>query len=248
MSYAQGDYVSAGYFLSRHTGARDCTGIELRRVTLAADHSQREYFPNAWTLSWCHTNRQEQIDKAAAFGIAERELDSVIAWADRDFGSAFGAWSVLFSLEDARAAARSMLGNAADLELWGIGLHRDLLNAYCDASRPPAPKPGYAPTGASGTHRAACIRPAPLAEGGSILGHELLIEGLGCTFNSPESLHLDEQELFRAMRVVPNRHGLIDSVDEAQACGRHLDAHAAEIPYPITGWLPWLIVRYPLLR
>jgi hypothetical protein len=241
------DYVSSGYFLSRYTGTRDCTGVEIRRETLAADHSPREFFPDTWALSWCRESRIERIQKAAVFGITEQELDGVIAWGDQSFDTAFGAWNVFFGLEDARGAARVMLGRAVDLELWGVGLHRDLLSAYCDASKPLA-QPGYAPTGASGVHEAACTRSAPLAEGGVVLGHELLIDDLGGSFNSPESRHLEERDLFRALGVARNALGLIDSFDEALACARYLDSLAAATPHQITGWRPLLIVRYPLRR
>jgi hypothetical protein len=129
--------------------------------------------------------------------------------------------------------------------VWGVGLHRTLLRKYCEASKPPPPQPGYAPTGASGTHIAVCVRSKPLAPGGEALGHELLIDDAGCCFNSPESRHLDEKELLRTVGVVPNGHGLIDSFDEALACCHHLEARAAESQHAITGWRPWLIVRYP---
>jgi hypothetical protein len=240
------DYVSSGYFLSRFTGAKDCKGIEIRRDTLATDHSQREFFPNAWVLSWYRMDRTERVQKAAVFGITEQELDGVIAWGDRGFDSAFGAWNVFFTLEEARTAARSMLGRASNLELWGAGLNRNLVSAYCHASKPPAPQPGTAPIGASGVYEVTCMRSAPLAEGGVALGHELLIDDIGCAFNSPESRHLDERAHFRALGVVPNGLGLIDYFDEALACARHLDSLAAAKPHRITGWRPWLIVRYPL--
>jgi hypothetical protein len=218
----------------------------MRRETLAIDHSQREFFPDAWALSWYRTNRTERVQKAAVFGITEQELDGVIAWADRSFGTDFGAWNVFFGLEEARRAARSMLSRAADLELWGAGLHRDLLSAYCDASKPPAPQPGYAPIAASGVHEATCTRSATLAEGGVVLGHELLIDDLGCAFNSPESRHLEERDHLRALGIARNAHGLIDSFDEALACARSIDSIAVATQHQITGWRPWLIVRYPL--
>lgn len=62
----------------------------------------------------------------------------------------------------------------------------------------------------------------------------------------PESLHLDEQGLLREAGVVPNDHGLIDSLDEALACCRLLEPDAAEQQDERAGWLPWLIVRYSL--
>ena len=79
-----------------------------------------------------------------------------------------------------------------------------------------------------------------------MLGHELLIDDLASCFDSPESRHLDERDLFRSLGVVPNSYGLVDSFEEALACCRHLDSHAAETPHRITGWRPWLIIRYPL--
>ena len=240
------NYVAAGFFLSRHVGVHDCTGLELRRITLAHDHSQRRFFPESWTLSWCRESREERLERAAVFGIAEPDIDRVIAWADENFDSVFGAWDVFFTLDGARAAARSVLKNAAGLELWGVGLHRSLATEFCKASAPPPQVPGYALTGASGLHAVTCARPAPLPDGGTVLGHEVLIPEFGATFNSPESRHLDEQAVFRAAGVVPNALGLVDSFEGALSFCRFLDAHASDTQHQITGWLPWLIVQYPL--
>ncbi|MFL5322225.1 MAG: hypothetical protein ACJ790_21390 [Myxococcaceae bacterium] len=238
------DYVASGYFVSRWTGTRDCTGVELRRVTLAGDHSQRSFFPDAWALSWCAETRENRIAKAALFGIADHQLDGVMSWADADFGKEFGAWSVFFTLKAAKDAARLVLPNAPDLDVWGVGLHPTLVHSYCEASKPPPSPPGYAPEGASGAHIAACVRSSPLADGGEVLGHEILIDDAGSCFNSPQSRHLDEQAVFRAVGVVPNSYGLIDSFSDALACCRELDAHAGETQHAIRGWMPWLIVRY----
>ncbi len=46
--------------------------------------------------------------------------------------------------------------------------------------------------------------------------------------------------------MVPNEHGLIDSFDEALACCRLIGPDRSQERHPSTGWLPWLIVRYPL--
>jgi hypothetical protein len=113
------DYVAAGYFLSPYAGVHDCTGVELRRITLANDPSQRRFSPESWAVSWCSETREQRIESAAVFWIAEPELEQVMAWADQNFDSVFGAWDVLFTLDSAREAARSFLRNAADLELWG---------------------------------------------------------------------------------------------------------------------------------
>lgn len=241
------DYISAGYFLSRYTGERDCTGIRLRRITMAREHSQRRFFPHTWAIPWCGDDRSERIERAADFGVPEADLDAVLAWADASFGTKFGAWSVFFSLGHARAAAAAMLGNVRDLDLWGVGLHRDLARSFCDATRPPPPEPGFAPMGASGVHIAVCQRPAPLADGGVPLGYEVLIEDLGCEFNSPESRHLDEVGASRAAGIAVNADGLFESLEDALSCCRQLPGVGEDAPpYRCSGWLPWLLVRYPL--
>jgi hypothetical protein len=240
------DYVASGYFLSRHTGLHDCTGVELRRVTLAHDHTQRRFFPQTWALSWCSETREERLAEAAVFGIAEGELSRVIAWADRAFDSVFGAWDAFFALDAARNAARAFLRNAADLELWGVGLHRSLVSAFCETTAPPPQQPGYAPVGATAIHIATCVRPAPLADGGTVLGHEVLIAEAGCSFNSPESLHGDERAWFQKAGAVRNQHGLIDSFDEALACCKLIESAARQEGALCTGWLPWLLVSYAL--
>ncbi len=240
------DYVASGYFLSRDTSLRDCTGIELRRITLAHDHAQRRFFPQTWALSWCSETREERLAEAALFGIAEKGLERVMAWADQAFDSVFGAWDAFFTLDAARDAAHSLLGGVADLELWGVGLHRSLVSAFCEASAPPPQQPGYAPVGASAIHTATCVRPAPLVEGGSILGHEVLVADVGSSFNSPESLHIEEATLFQQAGVVPTEHGLIDSFDEALACCKLIERENGRERALGTGWMPWLIARYTL--
>jgi len=241
---AETEYIAAGYFLSRLVGP-DCTGTPMRQVTLARDHSLRRFFPNSWTLSWVGEARDDRVAAASEFGILEQDLDQVIAWADRGFGTIYGAWSTFFTLEAARAAAHTMLAGARDLELWGVGLHRDLLAGYCRASVPPPPEPGFAPTGASGAHIAACTRTAPLTPGGRLLGFEVLFEACSA-FDSAESLHLDESAALRAARVTPNGVGLLDSLADALLVCQHLPPPPAEDPTPRAGWLPWRIVEYPL--
>jgi len=238
------DYVGSGYFLSRYAGAPDCTRLQLRRISMGHDHSLRRFFPETWTLSWCRESRDQRVKDAAVFGISETELDAVITWADSAFESAFGAWDVFYSLEDARGAARSFLRNAADLELWGVGLHRSLVSAFCEETDPGPPQPWGVPSrGAVDTMT--CLRPAQLADGGTVLGHELLIAATGCSFNSPESLHVDERALLRKAGVVANEHGLIGSFGDALECCRLLGPEY-EKEAEDTRWRPWLLVRYPL--
>ena len=237
-------FVAGGYFLSRYVGP-DWTNTPMRRVTVASDHSPRRFFPDSWTLSWCDMAEAARQEQAAEFGIAPADLGAVMQWADRAFNVEFGAWHALFTLPVARRVARTWLGGVADVELWGIGLHQSHVAAYCRASAPPPPKPGYAPMGASATHEMVCLHPAPLAADGEALGFELLVAECG-GWNSPQSRHLDEDEALHAVGITANAHGLIDSFADALRLGQALAVPDDGGPAALTGWLPWLLVRYPL--
>lgn len=234
-------YVAAGYLLSRLGTEVDCTGVRLRPTSLAADHGQRCFFPDAWALSWTQVERAERLREAAMFGVGEDALDALVAEVDRRFEREFGAWSTWYRLEDARAFASRWLSGAPELRLWGVGLHRGLVETWRETFVE-LRQPGSAPVGASGVRTSIEGRGERLAPGGVPLGHELLVEDLGCCFNSPESLHFDELALLEACGVHPNAHGLLDEFDEAVRCCRHLEASEPESPR----FLPWLVVEYPL--
>jgi hypothetical protein len=228
------DYAAAGFYLSRPTGTEECAGINLARRSLASDPSERAFFPDDWTLSWVRRDAAERAARAAVFGFGADQVDSIKEWAKRSFGVSFGLWRVIFSLDDARTIGQSALGACDGVELWGVGLHRSLVDAYCrDAAR----------LSASGVCTAVRAR-GKLPEGGTILGHEVLFEELGASFSNPESRNLDEVAMFRKTGVAPNDDGLIDSFKDAKKCCRYLDEQAATSN--VKGWQPWLLVRYPL--
>jgi hypothetical protein len=236
------EYLSAGYFLSRQVEPQRQGD---RAVTLGADHSPRRFFPESWTLSWCGDPSESRVRNAQLFGMTESDLDRVQAWADGAFGSVFGAWDVIFRIEDARAIARTFLSRAQGLELWGLGVHRSFLKELRDGTEPPAQVPGYAPSGASGVHLATEMGRS-LAAGGTALGHEPLIAEVGCGFSSPASLHLDEAAVWSRLGVQLNEHGLVDSYAEALAGCREFATATLSGPAPQSDWFPGLIVRYSL--
>jgi hypothetical protein len=236
------DYVSAGYFLSVLV---DPPAPGHRAVTLGSDHSPRRFFPESWTLSWCGESPETRASKAREFGIAESELPRIHAWADGAFGKTFGAWDVIFRIEDAREMARMFLSKASGLELWGLGIRRSSVDDVREGTTPPAQTPGYAPVGASGVHQVTELS-RPLASGGTPLGHEPLIAEVGCSYNAPASLHIDEAAVWARLGVQPNDLGLIDSYEDALAgCGEFTRFSVAG-PAHQSEWFPGLIVKYPV--
>jgi hypothetical protein len=235
-------YLSAGYFLSRLV---EPVPPGHRAITLGHDHSPRRFFPETWTLSWCRESAERRIRDAQHFGVAEADLGRVHTWADAAFSKVFGAWDIIFRIEDARTIARMFLSRAQGLELWGLGVRRSVLEDLRKGTEPPPQVPEYAPIGASGVHKIAELG-QPLAPGGSPLGHEPLIAEVGCSFDSPASLHLDEAAMWSRLGVQPNEHGLIDSYDEALAGCREFASEEVAGPDPLSDWFPGLIVRYPL--
>lgn len=237
-----GQYRAAGYFLSRLV---DPLQPGQRTITLGHDHSPRRFFPESWALSWCNELPEHRLRSAQHFGIAEADLGRVHAWADAAFGKEFGTWDVIFRIDDARAMARSFLGGAQGLELWGLGVRHSILEDLRKGTTPPPPRPGFAPVGRSGVHLATELG-FPLAPGGTALGHEPLIADAGCSFNSPASLHLDEASVWNRLGMRTNEHGLIDSYDEALAGCRVFASEEVAGPDPLSGWFPGLLVRYPI--
>lgn len=233
-------YLAAGYFLSRLV---EPVRPGHRAITLGHDHSPRRFFPETWALSWCKEPPESRVHDAQLFGIAEADLGRVHAWADAAFGKQFGAWDVILRIEDARAMARRFLAGAQGLELWGLGVHRSVLEALRGGTEPPPQVPGYAPTGASGVHLATELG-RPLAPGGTPLGHEPLIAEVGCSYNSPASLHLDEAAVWGRLGVQANEDGLIDSYEDALAGCREFASEEVAGPDPLSNWFPGLIVRY----
>lgn len=112
-------YLCGGYFLSRLV---DPVRPGTRAITLGHDHTPRRFFPETWTLSRCKESPEHRIRSAQNFGIAGGELDRVHAWADAAFGKAFGAWDLIFRIEDARDIARTFLSGAKDLgtQVWTV--------------------------------------------------------------------------------------------------------------------------------
>lgn len=227
------DYTAAGFYLSRRLTSDECGGIDLGRLSLASDQPERAFFPDSWTLSWVRREREERIASAAAFGFEADQIDAIMEWAGRSFGNTFGFWRVFFSIDDARTVGESALGGVSGVELWGVGLHRSLVNGYCRA-------PGQIT--ASGV-RTAVFANKKLPEGGTVLGYDLLFEELGSSFSSPESRGFDEVAMFRNVGVAPNEDGLVDSFADAKKCCRYLDERPGA---KVKGWQPWLLVRYPL--
>lgn len=237
------DYRLGGYFLSRLTGAVDCTGTTLRKVSLASDHSGRRFVPDDWTYSWVSAHWSDRLRAASPFGMTEEDVRALVSEVTDGVGLNVEPYSVCCDLDSARRIHDRFLRRAADIELWGVGLHTSLVPDFTAFYRPLPALPGFAPI-APAIGFTMVQKGAALAPGGELLGHELLISD-GSGFNSVESRHGDEVELLRAAGAHVNEHGLIS--DFATAV-RLMDFVPPIQHIAPGGWFPWLIVRYPLER
>lgn len=223
-----GTFLSAGYTLSTHTGRTDCTGIRLRPLTLANDHTQRVFLPSTWAVEWCKESPEERLARAADFGIDPSRLEDLIQRVTAGFESEFGAWHTILDLEVARELWRDY-ARAEGVRLWGVGLAHDELEAMHEEMEPNhAMGAGWA-----------LLRAQTMAPGGRLLGYEVLVDGIGC-FNSLESLHHPEDELYQAAGVAPGPNGLFEEHEPARALARLARERFGQ------NWRAWRIQQYEL--
>jgi hypothetical protein len=233
--------IGAGYLLIRRAPRNDWQSAELLPdQILSASPDVSQHFPGDYALAWVALDEAYQRKQFERMGLPKARRASVTAWATENFGQVFGWPGVFYDLPDAFAARYRFLADIQGVHLVGLGLPEHYLEQFLDASRPPAPEPGYAPMGASGQYEIASER-QPLAAGGQLLGFELLNFDCGQISHSWLCNGL-EKHCFQALGVRPATHGLLPDLDTAERC-------YAEISQESVGkepglWLPWALVGY----
>ena len=235
------EYFSGGYYLARRSTRGNYMSPELipERV-LSASPCICEHFPDDWAIEWVVTTREERLRKAAAFGIAAEHLGRVMDWATRAFSREFGSWSVLYTLEAARATRAAMLPADAGMVIFGLELHAADVVDFLEATKPPAQQEGFAPVGETGVYECVSRRTRP-ADGGETVGFELLVAqygGLACSWLCNGL----EKECATRLGIRPNQQGFLDTYAEARRCAEFVSGD--EVGAEPGLWLPWRVTIY----
>ncbi len=126
-----------------------------------------------------------------------------------------------------------------DMQLIGLGLSPESVEAFATAATPPPPEPGYAPIGEGG-----CLQVAkqhrPVPEG-RLLGYELLCVDHGLITDSWLCNGL-EVYFSERLGIRPNEHGLLGALDGARRCCEAIEKK--EVGAEPGLWLPWGLVGY----
>ena len=121
-----------------------------------------------------------------------------------------------------------------------MSLPAELLQTLLPEAAPPPQQEGYAPAGETGLYEVAKTR-TPLAEGGRLLGFELLNIDVGLICCSWICNGL-ERHFHDHSGLTPNSHGLISEIEDAlRACE---EISRGEIGAEPGLWLPCGIVLY----
>jgi hypothetical protein len=155
-------------------------------------------------------------------------LDESIGWPN-----------VCFTLDVAREIVGLFLGQAEGVVVFELGLHRTLVDAFCEAAEPPPPQPGFAPWGRCGVAEA-ILKDTPLTQGGTLLGFEPLQfdRAPGCSWlcNGLEAVARDD------LGITPNAGGFIDTFEKASMVVDHISKD--DVPSEPGLWLPWLVIDH----
>jgi len=229
--YRPEDFISGGYFLVRRI-PRPADVSELLPSTLTTlSNCFTDIAPDDWTLSGYNYSDDERAEEAAKFAIPRRVVPGLV----RLFSDALGTQhsNAFPNLEVAEAFYKDC-SEKDQVMLVGIGLHQSLLESLY-AQRNDDVNQGY------GLLERVELQ-NPLAELGEPLGFELL--GYSGTKFHSWLCHNAAVEASEKFGVHPNRHGFIDSLDDAIRIVQNLKATGAEPAI----WEPWLVTKYAAIR
>ena len=240
-SVAEGQYLSAGYYLARPAERGAHTSATLIPAKLiSASSCICEFFPDSWAIKWSSEHPNEREESASAFRIQPHEIDAVIQWATNAFEKEFGWPNVFYSLEAAFAGRSKILASDVDVAVFGLGLNREYSEEFLRYAKPPEQTPGYAPQGETGIYE--CVNAQrQISPGGRQIGFELLAVFLGlltCSWlcNSLETVFEE------TLGVRPNKYGFIADYSDAKRCTDYISR--GEVGAEPGLWLPWLITLY----
>ena len=85
--------------------------------------------------------------------------DGVIEWATNSFQTVFGWPNAFYTLDAALAARAEFLAKDLDVNVFGLGLHRDDTERFLSEAKPEGKKPGCSQAGETGIYE--CVKRSP---------------------------------------------------------------------------------------
>jgi len=220
-------YICGGYYLVKRIVRPRGVSELIPDTLLTLSNCFTDVAPGDWAVQGYNYDEAARAEEAAKFGILASAVPQLVALMSRELGTqhsnAFPTLSVAQSFYGS-------CGNKEGVWLLGIGLDPSLLPSL-EAQRDDDINHGY------GLMERVELK-QPLERGGKALGYEPL--GFeGTSFHS-WLCHNVPEEAAKEFGIRPNRHGLIESFEDAVRVTKHLKSTGAEPAI----WAPWLVVRY----
>lgn len=239
------DYVSGGYLITRFIDAASVNQW-MRHVCGASEDLLP---PTILSVGFCEARFAPCFDWAGAshedyaeFGIPANLIQQLNEWTNNLLDSEIGYPRIFLKLSTAREYIGRFLCGPRDIQLLGIGLHKDDHGRLEEVKKlnPSCIEPsGAKMAGFEGSGFAQAIRLGDKPVEGEILGFDVI----ACRYVIDHSWHCnglagDGVELFHFR---PNRFGLIDERTNAVKLADFANERLVEDSI----WLPVLVTRYP---
>lgn len=220
-------HICGGYYLvkkiKRPQDVSDPAPLSF--ITLSSCFS--ETAPDDWAHAGYNYTEAERANEALNFGIAASNVPEVVSLFTQEQGAL--PPNAFASLSTAEAFYRQC-ENQETVALVGIGLHPSLLPSLY-AQRENEVNHGY------GLLERVEMK-VPLAPGREVLGYEPLGYD-GMHFHS-WLCHNAPKAAWEKLKIGPNQHGFINTLEDAISVTEDLTATGAERAM----WEPWLVVQY----
>ncbi len=234
------EFISAGFFITRPVARPPYVSADLLPAPfLSASGCFSHFIPDTWCIEWTTETPEIRIEQSKAFGLDFAGLAKATSWVTPKFDHSIAWPNVILDIQVARQLVETFLIALPDVKVLELALHRSQVDPFCQKAEPPPQQPGFAPVGRQGVHEAILKGKLP-TERGRILGFEPLVFEymLSCSWlcNGLETAVAEH------LNIRPNRHGFIDTFDDACRCVDYIarDDVGAEPGL----WLPWLIIDH----
>ena len=234
------EFISAGFLVTLEVNRPSYISAELLPAQIvSASGCIAPFAPDTWCIEWTQDTQESRIEDALVFGLDSHALNEITAWATPLFDKSIRWPNVIVDLATAEELISHFLSHLPGIKVLELGLHRSMMQEFCQEAEPPPQKPGFAPNGRQGVHEVILEAKLPTG-GGYILGFEPLVfdYSLSCSWlcNSLDT------EVYQALGIKPNQHGLIESFDEALKCVEHISRDDVDAEPGL--WLPWLLIDH----